>query len=129
VNTLKYFHFREEIFRRHNPLDVVNTQWSNCKYRWDYTTYVWEEEEIQYQSITYQDVIFKRRGNPLGRIEDEQRVREAQNKIKEEAMEKETKKTTTLDATTSKEENKIKATEATKSEENKKRKEDETKQQ
>jgi hypothetical protein len=34
---------------------------------------------------TYHDIIFKRRGNPLGRVEDEKRAKEAQKKIQEES--------------------------------------------
>jgi len=74
VNTLAYFHFRKEIFRRHDPLDFINGHCINSTYRWDYTTEIWEEEEIHCCVRKYHDVIFKRRGNPLGRIIDKKRV-------------------------------------------------------
>jgi hypothetical protein len=45
VNTLEYFHFGEEIFWRHDPLDVVINH-TQCKYIWEYMTDIWEEEEI-----------------------------------------------------------------------------------
>jgi hypothetical protein len=55
----------------------------NYMYMWEYTTYIWEEKKIHYHVRTYHNVIFKRRGNPLGRIVDEQQVREAKKKDEE----------------------------------------------
>jgi hypothetical protein len=75
VDILTSFHFREEIFWRHDPLNIVKEHCISHRYRWEYKTDVWEEEEITLSHVrTYHDVIFKRRGNPLGRVSDEQRV-------------------------------------------------------
>jgi hypothetical protein len=46
VNILESFHFREEIFWRHDPLDVVKENCINHRYRWEYKIDIWEEEEI-----------------------------------------------------------------------------------
>jgi hypothetical protein len=41
VESLVTFHFEEEIFKQHDPLDVVNQHCKACKYRWPYQNEVW----------------------------------------------------------------------------------------
>jgi hypothetical protein len=43
-------------------LKIVNAHCHNCKYRWNYKSESWEEEEIHRREKTYDDVIFKRGG-------------------------------------------------------------------
>jgi hypothetical protein len=65
------FHFGEERFRRHKPKGVVKEHLNKLGMPWEYKTYVWEEEEVHLNTITYDKVFFKRQGMPLGRFVDE----------------------------------------------------------
>jgi len=64
------FHFGEERSRRHDPKRVVKEHFNKVGLPWEYTTNVWEEEEVHRNARTYDKVSFKRQGMPLGRIVD-----------------------------------------------------------
>jgi hypothetical protein len=74
VNILLLYHFREERFRRHKPKGVVKGNFNKVGFPWEYTTNVWEEEEVHCSARTYDEVTFKRCGKPLGRIVDKDKV-------------------------------------------------------
>jgi len=83
------FHFGEDRFRRHNPKGVVKQHLNKLGLPWEYTTDVWEEEEVHLNTRTYDEVLFKRQGRPLGRIVDEDKeLEEAIKKEEEEASER-----------------------------------------
>jgi hypothetical protein len=73
VNTLLSFHFGEERFRRHDPKGVIKDHFNKVGFPWEYTTDIWEEEEIHRNVRTYNEVTFKRRGKPIIRIVDEEK--------------------------------------------------------
>jgi hypothetical protein len=89
VDILLLYHFREERFRRHDPKKVIKENFNKIGVPWEYTSEVWEEEEIHCNARNYDEVIFKRQGKPIGRIAYEEREREeSRKKEEEEAMEK-----------------------------------------
>jgi hypothetical protein len=60
VNTLLSYHFGEERFKRHDPKGVVKEHFNKVGLPWEYTTEVWEEEEVHRSARTYDEVTFKR---------------------------------------------------------------------
>jgi hypothetical protein len=61
---------------------VVKKHYLIQKHKWHYTTDNWEEEEIHYCTRTYHEVIFRRNGNPLGRISQMNKDLEMRNRGK-----------------------------------------------
>jgi hypothetical protein len=84
VAILLLYHFREERFMMHDPKNFIKEHFNKKGMPWEYTLEVWEEEEIHCDARNYDEVIFKRRGKPIGRISDEEREREESRKKKEE---------------------------------------------
>jgi hypothetical protein len=73
VNTLLSYHFGEERFRRHDLKGVVKDHFNKVGFPWEYTTYVWEEEEVhQMQELTMRSPS-RDEASPLGRIVDEEK--------------------------------------------------------
>jgi hypothetical protein len=60
VDTLLSYHFREEIFRRHDLKKVIKEHFNKLGVPWEYTLDTWEEEEVHYGARTYDEVISKR---------------------------------------------------------------------
>jgi hypothetical protein len=56
------YHFGEERFRRHDPKGIVREHFNNIRLPYEYTTDLWEEEEVHQNSRTYDEVIFNRHG-------------------------------------------------------------------
>jgi hypothetical protein len=84
VDTLLSYHFGEERFKRHDPKGIVKEHFNNIRLPYEYTTDLWEEEEVHQNTRTYDEVIFNRRGQPKGRIADEEKAREATRKEAEQ---------------------------------------------
>jgi len=81
------YHFGEERFRGDDPKGVLKDYFNKVCLPWEYTTYIWQEEEVHRGARSYDEVAFKRRGKPLGRIADEDKAREeAKKKAKEDAI-------------------------------------------
>jgi hypothetical protein len=74
VNTLLLYRFEEDTFRRHDPKKVVRENCNKYSAPWENTSTTWEEEELHCRARTYDEVISKKQGNPLGRILDEGRA-------------------------------------------------------
>jgi hypothetical protein len=60
VDVILSYHFIEERFRRYDPKMVVKEHFNKLGVPWEYTSKVWEEEEIHCNARTYDEVIFKR---------------------------------------------------------------------
>jgi hypothetical protein len=54
------YHFGEERFRRHDLKKVVKEHFNKLGVPWEYTSEVWEEEEVHCNARNYDEVIFKR---------------------------------------------------------------------
>jgi hypothetical protein len=77
----------EEIFRRHDLKGVVKDYCYKIGLQWEYMIDIWDEEEVHQNARTYDEVIFNRRGQPIGRITDEEKAREeAKRKAIEETI-------------------------------------------
>jgi hypothetical protein len=74
VDTLISYHFGEERFRRHDPKKIVKEHFNKLGVPWEYTSEVWEEEEVHCGARTYDEVITRRQGKPIGRIIDEEKA-------------------------------------------------------
>jgi hypothetical protein len=46
VDVFLSYHFREEIFKRHDPKKVVKEHFTKLGIPWEYTSTTWEEEEV-----------------------------------------------------------------------------------
>jgi hypothetical protein len=62
------FYVGEEIFQIHDLKEVVKEYCNKHKHNWEYNLSKWEEEEIHYGAQTYEEVISRHKGKPLGRI-------------------------------------------------------------
>jgi hypothetical protein len=71
VDILLLYHFGEERFIRHDLKKVIKEHFNNLGIPWVYTLEILEEEYIKCNTRNYDEVIFKRQGNPIGRIVDE----------------------------------------------------------
>lgn len=80
AKALTTFHFDDERFRRHNPLNIVSRHCHACKYRWPYQKEVWHEEEIY------------RRASSLDEVPNGQQQQSGQGQTKEEMEERLEKK-------------------------------------
>ena len=58
VNDLMSYHFGEERFKRHDPKEVVKDHFNKMGLPWEYTTNIWDEEEVHQNACTYDDAIF-----------------------------------------------------------------------
>jgi hypothetical protein len=58
VDILLSYHFKEERCRRHDPKKVVKKHFNKLGVPWDYTSEVWEEEEIHCNTRTCDEVNF-----------------------------------------------------------------------
>jgi hypothetical protein len=76
VDTLLSFFFREERLRRNDPKQVVKEYCSKHKHNGEYTSTKWEEYDIHCVTRTYEEVIFMRKGKPLGWISNEGKAQE-----------------------------------------------------
>jgi hypothetical protein len=74
VNILFSYHFGEERSRRHDPKGVIKEHFNKVEFPWEYTTEVWEEEEVHHSARNYNDFTFKIMGIPLGRIPDDNKA-------------------------------------------------------
>jgi hypothetical protein len=75
VDILLSYHFGEERFRRHDPINIVREHFNSIMRPYEYTTEIWEEE-VHQNDRTYEEVISSRRGHLKGRIADEEATRE-----------------------------------------------------
>jgi hypothetical protein len=80
VDILLSYHFGEERFKRHDPRNIVREHFNSVKHPYEYTTDIWEEDEVHQNAKTYDEVIFNRCGQPKRRIIDEEEVREVARK-------------------------------------------------
>lgn len=46
VNTVLSYHFGEERYKRHDPKNIVRDHFDKIGLPWEYTTDIWEEEEV-----------------------------------------------------------------------------------
>jgi hypothetical protein len=84
VDILLYYHFGEEIFRRHDPRNIVREHFNSVKIPYEYTINFWKEEEMHQNERTYDEVISNMCGHPKGMIIDEEVAREVARKEAEQ---------------------------------------------
>jgi hypothetical protein len=56
---LATFHYGEDIFRRHDPLDFVIQHYRAFKYRWSYQSEVWHKDELYIRVVSLDEVNFR----------------------------------------------------------------------
>jgi hypothetical protein len=80
VDVLLYYKFGEARFRRHDPKNIVKDHFNRMRLSYEYTIEFLEEQVVHQNSKTCDEFIFKRRGQPKGRITDEKGAREVARK-------------------------------------------------
>jgi hypothetical protein len=60
VDILLSYHFWEKRFKRYDPKRVINEHFNNIDLSWEYTSKIWEEEDVHCEAITYNEILFKR---------------------------------------------------------------------
>jgi len=60
IDTLLSYHFGEERFKRHDPKKVIKECFNKIGLPWEYTSEIWEEEEVHCDAKNYDEFLFKR---------------------------------------------------------------------